>query len=132
MTAPSWTRLPKASQTSKITERVTPGNGMVTTVQPTLRGRDANGADYISRDFDDQDPASLDRWAKATLKRLSDTGFRGVGAWSNPILHNYDIPMTQDLNLSGWTHGQANMVFSPDWPATGSAWSGCCPGGFRR
>ncbi len=89
---------------------------MVTTVQPTLRGLDANGADYISRDFDDQDPASLDRWAKATVKRLSDTGFKGVGAWSNPILHNYDIPMTQDLNLSGWTHGQGSLIFSPDWP----------------
>ncbi|MDB5299233.1 MAG: putative agarase [Phycisphaerales bacterium] len=88
---------------------------MVTTVQPTLRGRDANGPDFVSRDYDEHDPASIDRWAKAAVLRLRDVGFKGVGAWSNAALHQCDVPMTQDLNLSSWTHGGARLLYSPAW-----------------
>ncbi|MDB5305316.1 MAG: putative agarase, partial [Phycisphaerales bacterium] len=88
---------------------------MVTTVQPTLRGRDANGPDFVSRDYDEHDPASIDRWAKAAVLRLRDVGFKGVGAWSNAALHRCDVPMTQDLNLSSWTHGGARLLYSPAW-----------------
>ncbi|HZL37291.1 MAG TPA: hypothetical protein VFC78_18370 [Tepidisphaeraceae bacterium] len=89
----------------------------VTTVQPILRGRDAIGPDYNSRDFDEQSAAGLDQWAKATVSRLQDIGFKGVGAWSNPALHKYNIPMTQDLNLCAWTAGSARLFFSAAWPA---------------
>src|SRR5258707_1713165 len=42
---------------------------MVTTVQPTLHGRDRNGPDFLSRDYDEHDPMAIDRWAKATVQR---------------------------------------------------------------
>src|SRR5258708_1062315 len=50
---------------------------MVTTVQPTLRGRDANGPDFVSHDYDENHPSSIDRWAQATVLRLRDVGFKG-------------------------------------------------------
>src|SRR4051794_1311988 len=55
----------------------------VTTVQPYLRGRDRYGADYISHDWNPQGEhdQELDRWAKATLPRVTDAGFKGLGAW---------------------------------------------------
>jgi len=92
----------------------------VTTVQPTIRGRDPHGPDFVSRDFDERDPspAALDHWASTTVQRVRDAGFKGIGAWSNPMLHNYDVPMTQDLNLSSWTYGGSPLIFSPSWSAT--------------
>jgi hypothetical protein len=92
----------------------------VTTVQPTIHGRDRHGPDFVSRDFDERDPSpvSLDRWASTTVQRVRDAGFKGIGAWSNPMLHNRDIPMTQDLNLSSWTYGGSPLMFSPTWSAT--------------
>ena len=92
----------------------------VTTVQPEARGRDPMGPDFVSRDFDQRDvsPVSLDRWAHATVQRVQDAGFKGIGAWSNPMLHRCDIPMTQDLNLSSWTRGGPEMLYgSPGWSA---------------
>src|SRR5258708_28546040 len=59
---------------------------MVTTVQPTLHGRDSIGPNFVSRDFDEKNPAALENWAKATIERITQTGFKGIGAWSNPIL----------------------------------------------
>jgi hypothetical protein len=93
----------------------------VNTVQPVELGRDPQGPDYVSRDFDQRDlsSASIDRWARATVSRLRDSGFKGVGAWSNPALHRCDVPMTQDLNLSACTRGYCdNLFFSPRWTAT--------------
>jgi hypothetical protein len=90
---------------------------MVTTVQPALHGRDPIGPNYLSRDFDEKNPAALETWAKATIQRITQTGFKGIGAWSNPILHNFDVPMTQDLNVTAWTHGGPSLMFSPDWGA---------------
>src|SRR5438309_2829496 len=55
---------------------------MVTTVQPALRGRDPIGPNYVSRDFDEKNPAGLESWAKSTIERITQTGFKGIGAWS--------------------------------------------------
>lgn len=92
----------------------------VTTVQPVARGRSPLGPDYVSSDFDEADasPAAMDRWAKSTIRRVGDAGFKGIGAWSSPVLHNYDVPMTQDLNLSSWTAASPSLIYSPAWTAT--------------
>jgi hypothetical protein len=45
-------------------------------------------------------------------------GFKGIGAWSNPILHQYDVPMSQDLNVSAWVKGDDHRIYSPNWAAT--------------
>ncbi|HET6247069.1 MAG TPA: hypothetical protein VFE47_05160 [Tepidisphaeraceae bacterium] len=92
----------------------------VTTVQPEVRGRDPMGPDFVSRDFNDRNPstAALNAWANCTVQRVRDAGFKGIGAWSNPALHNCDIPMTQDLNLSSWTRGGSGLVYSPQWSST--------------
>lgn len=87
---------------------------MVTTVQPALHGRDPNGAEFCSLE-DASTPAALDSWAKTTIHRLTEMGFKGVGAWSNPVLHNYDVPMTQDLNLSAWVPANSSLIYSHDW-----------------
>jgi hypothetical protein len=94
----------------------------VTTVQPTSRGRDRNGPDFLSRDAEANDlpalcPAAIDRWGKATVDRVRDAGFKGIGAWSNPVLHNYDVPMTQDLNLSAWAQAGSGLIYSAGWSA---------------
>ena len=91
---------------------------MVTTVQPSLRGRDPNGPDFTSRDYDEKNVAALESWAHATIKRITETGFKGIGAWSNPILHNYDVPMTQDLNVTAWTHGGPSLIYASGWSGT--------------
>ena len=91
----------------------------VTTVQPALRGRDPQGPDFVSRDWDEHDssPAAVDRWASATVGRIKEIGFKGIGAWSNPALHRCDMPMTQDLNLSANIVGGPSLLFSPAWSA---------------
>jgi hypothetical protein len=87
----------------------------VTTVQPGLRGRDPRGPDYLSRDWDGHlDDPSLFKWARSTIDRIQITGFKSLGAWSNPVLHRLPVPMTQDLNVWHWVPYDARL-FSPDW-----------------
>jgi hypothetical protein len=74
----------------------------VTTVQPFQAGR--AGDDYVSADFKSRD---LHRWAEGTLAKIHDAGFKGLGAWCNPVFHQMDVPMTRDLNLSQWARGCA-------------------------
>lgn len=98
----------------------------VTTVQPSLRGREEAGADFLSRDWPAQaggegDDARLDRWARATLGRVADAGFKGVGAWSHPVLHRHDVPITRDLNLWTWARVHAERLFDPEWAKAAEA-----------
>jgi hypothetical protein len=86
----------------------------VTTVQPAVGARDPDGVSFQSSDWDRTD-AGLDHWAKATIARIRAMGFKGIGAWSNGILHNYDIPMTHDLNVSAWTRWTGHKLFDPQW-----------------
>ncbi|HEX8910831.1 MAG TPA: hypothetical protein VF796_00630, partial [Humisphaera sp.] len=95
----------------------------VTTVQPFLKGRQRDAADYVSRDWaggGDRD-AELDRWAQATLARVRDAGFKGVGAWSHPVLHKFDVPITRDLNVWTWLRERSTKLYSPEWAATAEA-----------
>ena len=84
----------------------------VTTVQPRLLGRDRNGPHYLARDFSND---NLNDWAAATVNRVRDFGFKGVGAWSEPVLHQFDVPVTRDLNVSTWVNGAGRSVFSSEW-----------------
>ena len=52
-------------------------------------------------------------WASATLRRVREAGFKGIGAWSNAAFHTLDVPMSQDLNLWAWAHG--TRLYSPAW-----------------
>jgi hypothetical protein len=88
---------------------------LVDTVQPVLHGRDTAGPDYISSDYDAKAPDAVNRWARASVSRVLNIGFKGVGAWSAAALHNCDIPMTQDLNISSWARSSNALLFSPDW-----------------
>ena len=89
----------------------------VTTVQPSLLARDQDGPGYVSNDWNPagEHDAELERWAQATLKRVRATGFKGRGAWSHPVLHKYDVPMTRDLNVWAWFKERSLRLFSPDW-----------------
>ena len=84
----------------------------VTTVQPHLLGRDRNGPHYVARDYDGQ---SLQKWAAAAVKRVNSFGFKGIGAWSEPSLHEFDLPITRDLNVTAWLKGAGVSVFSSEW-----------------
>jgi hypothetical protein len=88
---------------------------LVDTVQPVLHGRDPAGPDYVSTDFDAKAPDALNRWARSSVSRVLNIGFKGVGAWSSPALHQCDIPMTQDLNISAWARSSNALLFSPQW-----------------
>lgn len=89
----------------------------VTTVQPSLLPRDQDGPGYTSVDWDPagEHDAELERWAAVTLRRVKGTGFKGLGAWSHPVLHKYDVPMTRDLNVWAWFKERSLRLFSPDW-----------------
>jgi hypothetical protein len=84
----------------------------VTTVQPRLLGRNPKGPHYVARDFDGAD---LRAWARATVTRVESFGFKGIGAWSEPVLHQYDVPITRDLNVSSWLTGDARRMGSAAW-----------------
>ena len=85
----------------------------VTTVQPRLLGRDPKGPHYVARDFDPS--TGLRHWAEATVDRVTAFGFKGIGAWSEPVLHQFDVPVTRDLNVSTWLTGRARRVGTVAW-----------------
>ena len=89
----------------------------VTTVQPKLLGRAARGPHYFARGFDPRStsPDQLRQWAADAIKRVESFGFKGVGAWSEPVLHDFDVPVTRDLNVSTWLTGNARWVLSSAW-----------------
>lgn len=96
----------------------------VTTVEPFQISRDRDGPRYVSLDWkwplvlDQRSEPELKFWAEKTLARVTSVGFKGIGAWSNPIFHQYDIPMSQDLNVSAWVKGDDRRLYSPGWAAT--------------
>ncbi|HVT89126.1 MAG TPA: hypothetical protein VHD56_09760 [Tepidisphaeraceae bacterium] len=89
----------------------------VTTVQPYQFGRDKNGVHFVSNDWTGKPggEGDLQAWAKKTAARVLETGFKGLGAWSNPVFHQLDIPCTRDLNLSTWVQPGARRVYNPEW-----------------
>jgi hypothetical protein len=92
----------------------------VTTVQPFQIPRDKEGPAFISADYDGglSNNGNLDQWAAKTLTRVRDTGFKSLGAWSHPVFHKQNFPMTRDLNLWSWMHGPARRLYSPEFAAT--------------
>jgi hypothetical protein len=73
---------------------------------------------FISSDYDGgttQD-GDLDRWAQRTIERVADAGFKALGAWSHPVFHNHNIPMTRDLNVTKWVCGHHfTRFYSSEW-----------------
>jgi hypothetical protein len=92
----------------------------VTTVQPYQRGRAADGPHYISRDWTGtaHTAGDLTVWAGSTLDRVRDVGFKGLGAWSHPAFHAFDVPMTRDLNVWTWMAPDSKRLYSPGWRPT--------------
>ena len=92
----------------------------VTTVQPFQQTGDPAGIHFVSRDWDGGIgmTGDLDRWATRTLARVRETGFKGLGAWSNHVFHKYDVPMTRDLNVWQWMMPDGKRLYSPAWQAT--------------
>jgi hypothetical protein len=95
----------------------------VTTVQPCLLGRDPKGPHYVAGAY--AGSHDLDAWAEATVRRLRSFGFKGVGAWSEPVLHRFDVPITRDLNLSTWAGGAP-------WSGDDSAWAAAIEEAVRK
>jgi hypothetical protein len=92
----------------------------VTTVQPTQLSRFHDGAHFVSVDWKgnaqgEGSEQDLDQWAQATIQRVRDAGFKGLGAWCNPALHRFDIPMSQDLNLWSWIQDTSKRLYTSDW-----------------
>ena len=55
------------------------------------------------------------RFPLARFRRVKAAGFKGVGAWSHPVLHEFDVPVTRDLNLWTWVPWESRRLFSPGW-----------------
>lgn len=91
----------------------------VTTVQPYQTARDKEGPAFISSDYDGglSNNGNLDAWAAKTLARVTGAGFKGLGAWSHPVFHKSQIPMTRDLNIWSWMHGNARRFYAPEFAA---------------
>jgi len=92
----------------------------VTTVQPVQKGRDENGLHYISRDWKgglDFQKGNDEMWARKTVERIKESGFKGIGAWSHHAFHQCDIPISRDLNT--WRYPGTNVLFySTEWLET--------------
>jgi hypothetical protein len=88
----------------------------VTTVQPEQLGTGRNESYFKSTDWNGKtDPASMQAWASATLKRVQAAGFKGLGAWCNPAFSKLDVPMSRDLNLWTFMNGADARLYHPDW-----------------
>lgn len=101
----------------------------VTTVQPFQRGRDGGGPSFVSLDWTGGSTPNgdLDKWAKATVTRIREAGFKGLGAWCHPVFHKYDVPITRDLNVWEWVTSGAKRLYSPEWiPAAEAAIKAQC------
>lgn len=91
----------------------------VTTVQPFQLGRRESGPHFISRDWnggiDSTSSGDVMNWANKTLARVREAGFKGLGAWSHPVFHQFDVPISRDLNL--WAHagGGDRLLYSRNW-----------------
>jgi len=91
----------------------------VTTVVPYQHGRDPDGPHYTSRDFPPGGgDAEIKAWAEKTLTRIRDKGFKAIGAWSHPIFHQFDVPMTRDLNVWTYMATACRRFYSPQWAET--------------
>src|SRR4051812_47549117 len=93
----------------------------VTTVQPYQHARVAEGARFVSRDWNgDANDANgdLDAWAVHTIDRVRNIGFKGLGAWCNPVFHKHDVPITRDLNIWSWMKPEFKRFYSPGWAET--------------
>jgi agarase len=92
----------------------------VTTVQPFQLGRDRNGIHYVSADWNGgtTNDGDLKAWAKPTLERVFRAGFKGLGAWCNPVFHQLEVPITRDLNIWSYMVGDARRLYSPEWRET--------------
>ncbi|MGD1277302.1 MAG: hypothetical protein ABR964_08775 [Tepidisphaeraceae bacterium] len=93
----------------------------VTTVQPVQNSHERGGPHFVSRDWKgnadgEGSQAELESWAAATLQRVRDTGFKGLGAWCNSEFHRLNVPMSQDLNLWTWIGDGSKRFYSADWP----------------
>lgn len=87
----------------------------VTTVHPAQESREKNGVGYRSTDWSgSRNAQSMRRWAEKTTRRISQAGFKGIGAWSDPALLAWGLPMTRDLNLWSCVSGGPD-IFAPEW-----------------
>jgi len=88
----------------------------VTTVQPFQAARDIEGPAFVSRDWDGGvgTEGNINAWAVATLARLREYGFKGIGAWSHPIFHEMEVPVSRDLNLWKWASERARL-YEPEF-----------------
>jgi len=89
----------------------------VTTVQPFQLARDADGPHFVSRDWNgaETNQGDFDAWAQATLSRVREVGFKGLGAWCNPVFHKFDVPITRDLNVWTWMKPESRRFYSQEW-----------------
>src|SRR5262245_61715854 len=89
----------------------------VTTVQPFQLARDSEGPHYVSRDWNggETNQGDFDAWARQTIARVRAVGFKGFGAWCNPVFHKYDVPISRDLNIWTWMKPESRRFYSPDW-----------------
>jgi len=99
----------------------------VTTVHPYQKGQDANGPNYVSKDWpwstDEEiwrrdfgpDSKEINQWAEKTAGRVKQAGFKGLGAWCSGAFHKQDIPISRDLNM--WAWAGLGLFYDPNWPA---------------
>lgn len=92
----------------------------VTTVQPFQLARSPEGPHFISSDYTGgtTHDGDLRAWATATWPRIAAAGFKGLGAWSHPVFHELEVPITRDLNVWTWMTGDAIRLYSPGWYET--------------
>lgn len=57
---------------------------------------------------------ALRQWAEATLSRIQEAGFRGIGAWSHRAMYGQPVPISRDLNLWAWA-GLDMRLYDPAW-----------------
>ena len=66
---------------------------LVDTVQPVIaRSRYRRVRTFVSTDYDAHATEAMDRWAQASVSRVLNIGFKGVGAWSFAVAPQLQYP----------------------------------------
>jgi hypothetical protein len=89
---------------------------LIQNVNPEEKSINSQGPNYISKVYLESG-MNKKIWAQKTIEQINNFGFKAIGAWSDPILLDADVPITKDLNVLRWVDYNTIKIFDPRWSA---------------
>ncbi len=89
---------------------------LIQNVNPEEKSINSQGPNYISKVYLESG-MNKKIWAQKTIEQINNFGFKAIGAWSDPVLLDTDVPLTKDLNVLRWVDYNTIKIFDPRWSA---------------